>query len=49
MAEVVEGKKAPQFTLPASTGQRISLKDYRGKSHVVLYFYPRDMTPGCTK
>lgn len=41
------GKKAPDFTLPASNGEEVSLKDYRGK-HVVLYFYPKDMTPGCT-
>ena len=43
-----EGKKAPLFTLPASTGGKIALKDFRGDSHVVLYFYPKDMTPGCT-
>lgn len=49
MPELAEGKKAPAFTLPASTGGKISLRDYRGRSHVVLYFYPRDMTPGCTK
>jgi peroxiredoxin Q/BCP len=49
MAELSEGKKAPQFTLPASTGGKIALKDYKGKSHVVLYFYPRDDTSGCTK
>ncbi len=49
MAELVEGRKAPAFTLPASTGGKISLRDYRGKSHVVLYFYPRDMTSGCTR
>jgi len=49
MAELVEGSKAPAFTLPASTGGKISLRDYRGKSHVVLYFYPRDMTSGCTR
>ena len=41
------GSKAPAFKLPASTGTTISLKDYVGK-HVVLYFYPRDDTPGCT-
>lgn len=41
------GSKAPAFKLPASTGTTISLKEYLGK-HVVLYFYPRDDTPGCT-
>ncbi|MCR2821979.1 thioredoxin-dependent thiol peroxidase [Lederbergia panacisoli] len=39
---------APDFTLPASNGEQVSLADYHGKSHVVLYFYPKDMTPGCT-
>jgi peroxiredoxin Q/BCP len=38
---------AVDFTLAASNGQEVSLKDYRGKN-VVLYFYPKDMTPGCT-
>jgi peroxiredoxin Q/BCP len=49
MGEIVEGKPAPQFTLPASTGGKIALKDFKGRSHVVLYFYPKDMTSGCTK
>jgi len=42
------GKKAPAFTLEGSDGKKHSLKDYAGKT-VVLYFYPRDNTPGCTK
>lgn len=41
------GDKAPDFTLTADSGERISLKDYRGKK-VILYFYPKDMTSGCT-
>ncbi|MCZ0756562.1 thioredoxin-dependent thiol peroxidase [Anoxybacillus sp. J5B_2022] len=41
------GNPAPDFTLPASNGQIVSLSDFRGK-FVVLYFYPKDMTPGCT-
>ncbi|MBR7554471.1 thioredoxin-dependent thiol peroxidase [Allobacillus sp. GCM10007491] len=41
------GQTAPDFTLPASNGESVSLSDYRGK-FVVLYFYPKDMTPGCT-
>lgn len=45
MVEV--GQTAPDFTLPASNGQTVSLRDFRGKN-VVLYFYPKDMTPGCT-
>lgn len=41
------GQKAPDFTLPSQDGTPISLKDLRGK-WVVLYFYPKDATPGCT-
>jgi peroxiredoxin Q/BCP len=41
------GQKAPAFKLASQTGQQISLKSYRGK-WVVLYFYPKDMTTGCT-
>jgi peroxiredoxin Q/BCP len=41
------GDKAPDFTLIADNGEKISLKDYRGKK-VILYFYPKDMTSGCT-
>ena len=45
---VVEGRKAPAFTLEDSKGNKVSLKDFLGKN-VVVYFYPRDDTPGCTK
>ena len=45
---VSEGNKAPTFTLEADGGSIVNLKDLRGKS-VVLYFYPKDSTPGCTK
>lgn len=41
------GKKAPAFTLPSDKGEMISLKDFAGKK-VILYFYPKDLTPGCT-
>lgn len=41
------GQKAPDFSLPSVKGEKVSLKDFRGKK-VVLYFYPKDMTPGCT-
>ena len=41
------GTKAPEFTLPDQNGEMHSLSDYRGKK-VVLYFYPKDMTAGCT-
>lgn len=44
----LEGKKAPDFTLEGSDGRKHSLKEYAGKT-VVIYFYPRDNTPGCTK
>lgn len=44
----LEGKKAPAFNLDGSDGKKHSLDDYKGKT-VVLYFYPKDNTPGCTK
>ena len=43
------GDTAPDFSLPASTGKTVSLQDYLGKKRVVLYFYPKDNTSGCTK
>lgn len=43
-----EGDPAPGFRAPVSGGAEVSLSDFAGK-HVVLYFYPRDNTPGCTK
>ncbi|MCH2311063.1 MAG: thioredoxin-dependent thiol peroxidase [SAR202 cluster bacterium] len=42
-----EGDIAPAFSLPASNGENVSLNDYKGKK-VVIYFYPKDDTPGCT-
>jgi len=42
------GSPAPEFTLPAQDGKPLSLRDFRGK-WVVLYFYPKDFTSGCTK
>jgi thioredoxin-dependent peroxiredoxin len=49
MADWIEvGKKAPDFTLPTDDGGKIKLSTLRGKP-VVLYFYPRDNTPGCTR
>ena len=42
------GTKAPDFSLPDQNGKMHSLEEYRGKK-VILYFYPRDNTPGCTK
>ncbi len=45
---IQEGKAAPAFTLENQDGEKISLKDFRGRD-VILYFYPKDDTPGCTK
>ncbi len=42
------GNMAPTFTLQDQSGKSVSLKDFRGDKHVVLYFYPKAMTPGCT-
>lgn len=48
MAVLKVGIKAPEFSLPAGDGKNLSLSDFRGKK-VVLFFYPKDMTSGCTK
>ena len=48
MAAIQEGKAAPAFTLEDANGKKVSLKDFAGKN-VILYFYPKDDTPGCTK
>jgi peroxiredoxin Q/BCP len=48
MPEIKEGRKAPSFTLSDGTGKPVSLDDFKGRD-VVVYFYPRDDTPGCTK
>ena len=45
---VKEGNKAPDFTGKNQGGEPIKLSSFRGKKNVVLYFYPKDMTPGCT-
>ena len=44
----LEGMQAPEFTLPNEKGEMVSLKDFAGEKYVVLYFYPKDSTPGCT-
>ena len=46
MTELI-GKKAPAFSLPDQDGQMVSIDELKGKN-IVLYFYPKDMTPGCT-
>jgi thioredoxin-dependent peroxiredoxin len=48
MAQLEEGAQAPTFTLPDQDGNRVSLDDFKG-SKVLVYFYPADDTPGCTK
>ena len=45
----VIGRMAPDFTLPSTTGEEITLKSFKGKKTVVLFFYPKNETPGCTK
>ncbi len=45
---IEEGKAAPLFTLADAQGNKVALKDFKGKD-VILYFYPKDDTPGCTK
>ena len=45
---IAEGRKPPSFTLDDAAGRRVSLDDFKGKD-VVVYFYPKDDTPGCTK
>lgn len=42
------GNMAPAFTLPNQDNKKVALKDFKGEKHVVLYFYPKAMTPGCT-
>ena len=46
--DLAVGDKAPDLSLPDQSGETVSLKDFKGKQ-VVLYFYPKDDTPGCTK
>ncbi len=48
MREVKVGNKAPAFSLKNQKGEKVSLKDYLGKNWVLLYFYPKAMTSGCT-
>jgi peroxiredoxin Q/BCP len=48
MGKLTPGDKAPRFTLPDQDGKKVALKDFAGQ-RVVVYFYPKDDTPGCTK
>jgi thioredoxin-dependent peroxiredoxin len=47
--ELSEGMEAPDFTADSSEGRKISLGEFKGKKPLVLYFYPKDNTPGCTR
>jgi peroxiredoxin Q/BCP len=47
--DVKAGDLAPDFTLPSQMGDTVTLSEFRGKKNVVLYFYPKDETTGCTK
>ena len=46
--EIKEGNKAPDFTALDQNGKKVKLSSFKGKKNIVLYFYPKDMTPGCT-
>lgn len=48
MSELTTGDKAPDFSMPTNEGKTATLSDYKGRK-LVLYFYPKDDTPGCTK
>lgn len=48
MSGIKIGEPAPDFELPATGGKSIRLSQFKGKKNVVLYFYPKDSTPGCT-
>jgi peroxiredoxin Q/BCP len=45
---IKEGNKAPDFSATDQSGEKVKLSSFKGKKNVVLYFYPKDMTPGCT-
>ncbi|MEL6256324.1 MAG: peroxiredoxin, partial [Bacteroidota bacterium] len=49
MSKLSVGDQAPDFSLPNQDREVVSLSDYKGKKHLVVYFYPKDETPGCVK
>lgn len=49
MSKLKIGDKAPDFTAKLSTGEKIKLSDFEGNKRVILYFYPKDFSPGCTR
>jgi peroxiredoxin Q/BCP len=48
MPHLEVGQKAPDFNLPSSSGKNVAFKDFKGNKNIVVYFYPKDDTPGCT-
>jgi thioredoxin-dependent peroxiredoxin len=48
-SDIIEGSKAPAFELESDEGKKYSLDQFKGQKEVILYFYPADDTPGCTK
>ncbi len=48
MSELLEGSPAPEFSAKDELGNTVQLSDFKGKKNVILYFYPKDDTPGCT-
>ena len=46
--KIKEGNKAPDFTALDQNGKKVKLSSFKGKKNVILYFYPKDNTPGCT-
>jgi thioredoxin-dependent peroxiredoxin len=48
-AHPMEGKPAPDFELPDASGHPVKLRDLTAKGNLVIYFYPKDLTPGCTR
>jgi peroxiredoxin Q/BCP len=49
LTSVKVGDEAPDFTLPSQSGENVTLSSFRGKKNVVLYFYPKNESPGCTR
>jgi peroxiredoxin Q/BCP len=49
MKKIEVGSQIPEFTLPDQNGKEFNIKDFIGKKNLVIYFYPKDDTPGCTK
>lgn len=46
---IAKGERAPEFEGTLADGKQLRLRDFRGRRHIILYFFPKDFTPGCTK